>query len=181
MDKIEEQVKELRAYSNVSLYAREDKARELLNEAADTIESLSEKLQATNMESDLIKRESVLKLIEDIKCNPDLPKNYGTLLDIMREVRAIPAVYDSENIIKANMERTAEDCGGWIPCKERLPEEKINPITKDFCEYQVTFKSEDVTDIRHYKFGRGHWWNGPGIMDEYVIAWRQNFEPYHEH
>lgn len=70
--------------------------------------------------------------------------------------------------------------GGWIPCGERLPEEKINSITMDYYEYQVTFKSEDVTDVRHYKFGRGHWWNGPGIMDEYVIAWRQNIEPYHE-
>lgn len=81
----------------------------------------------------------------------------------------------------AIMEQPA-DCGGWIYCGdgENLPEEKINPITNDFYEYQVTFKSEDVTDIRCYKFGRGHWWNGPGIMDEYVIAWRQNIEPYEE-
>lgn len=41
---ISEQVKELRTYANVSLYARENKARELLNQAADTIESLSVKL-----------------------------------------------------------------------------------------------------------------------------------------
>ena len=44
--------------------------------------------------------------------------------------------------------------GGWIPCSERLPEEKINPVTNDFYEYQVTFKSDKVTDVRHYKFGR---------------------------
>lgn len=69
--------------------------------------------------------------------------------------------------------------GGWIPCSERLPEEKINPVTKDFYEYQVTFQSEDVTDVRHYKFGKGHWWNGPGIMDEYVTAWREPLEEYH--
>lgn len=69
--------------------------------------------------------------------------------------------------------------GGWIPCSDRLPEEKINPVTKDFYEYQVTFKSEDVTDVRHYKFGKGHWWNGPGIMDEYVTAWREPLEAYH--
>lgn len=69
--------------------------------------------------------------------------------------------------------------GGWIPCSERLPEEKINPVTKDFYEYQVTFQSEDVTDVRHYKFGNGHWWNGPGIMDEYVTAWRESLEAYH--
>lgn len=69
--------------------------------------------------------------------------------------------------------------GGWIPCSERLPEEKINPVTKDFYEYQVTFKIEDVMDVRHYKFGDGHWWNGPVIMDEYVTAWRESLEAYH--
>lgn len=47
---ISEQVKELREYSNISLYARESRARELLKEAADTIEALSAKLQAENME-----------------------------------------------------------------------------------------------------------------------------------
>ncbi len=46
--------------------------------------------------------------------------------------------------------------GGWIPYSERLPEEKMNPVTKDFYEYQVTFRSEDVTDVRRYKFGNGH-------------------------
>ncbi len=52
-----------------------------------------------DMENDLIRRVSVLKLIEDIKMNPEIPKNYGTLLDIMREVRKIPAIPDLENII----------------------------------------------------------------------------------
>lgn len=113
-----------------------------IQKAADTIKSLSAKLQAAN--------EELEAEVEELKV--------------------------------ANMERLPEDCGGgWIYCGDgnNLPEEKINPITKDFCEYQVTFKSEDVTDIRHYKFGKGHWWNGPGIMDEYVIAWRQNIDPYH--
>lgn len=44
MSMISEQVKELREYANVSLYARENEARELLRQAADTIESLSAKL-----------------------------------------------------------------------------------------------------------------------------------------
>lgn len=61
--------------------------------------------------------------------------------------------------------------GGWIPCSERLPEEKINPVTNDFYEYQVTFKSDKVTDVRHYKFGRGHWWNCGQNVDKYVTAW----------
>lgn len=81
----------------------------------------------------------------------------------------------------ADMERAAENRGsGWIPCSERLPEEGINIITRDFFEYQVTFESDGVTDIRHYAFGRGHWWNGPEIMDEYVTAWKPIPEAYYE-
>ena len=91
-------------------------------------------------------------------------------------IEALSAKLQSEN-----MERSAEDCGGgWIPCKERLPEEKINPVTDDFYEYEVTFKQGDVIDIRHYKFGRGHWWNYGMLSDDCVIAWREHLEPYHE-
>lgn len=60
---------------------------------------------------------------------------------------------------------------GWIPVEERLPEEKINPITKDFYAYPVTFESGGVRDIRYYPFGMGHWWKATEIMDEYVKAW----------
>ena len=45
---ISEQVKKLREYSNISLYTRESRARELLKEAADTIEALSARLQVAN-------------------------------------------------------------------------------------------------------------------------------------
>ena len=60
---------------------------------------------------------------------------------------------------------------GWIPVEERLPEEKINPITKDFYVYPVTFELDGVRDIRYYPFGMGHWWKATEIMDEYVKAW----------
>lgn len=109
---------------------------------------------------------------------------YGTTYE--RTKKAIEEAADTIESLSAklaDMERPAEDCGGgWIYFGDgkNLPEEKINPITKDFCEYQVTFKSDDVMDIRHYKFGNGHWWNFGECMDKYVIAWRQNIEPYHE-
>ena len=69
----------------------------------------------------------------------------------------------------------------WIPCSERLPEERINPITQDYYEYQCTYCSglhKSIVDVRHYKFGDGHWWHGAGIMDDYVTAWRELPEPY---
>lgn len=66
----------------------------------------------------------------------------------------------------------------WVSVEERLPEEKINPISQDFYEYQVTVKFGNAKDVRHYGYGNGHWWNGPGIVDKYVIAWRENPEPY---
>ena len=109
----------------------------------------------------------------------------------VRELREIAEMYEGmdggellkecadtiESLYKKLKEKSN---GGWIPCSERLPEEKTNPITNDFYEYQVTFQSEDMADIRHYKFGRRHWWNGPGIMDEYVTAWREPLEAYQE-
>lgn len=66
----------------------------------------------------------------------------------------------------------------WIPVEEQLPKGRINPITNDFYEYQVTAKFGEYIDVRHYKFGRGHWWHGPAIVDKYVIAWQPLQEPY---
>lgn len=68
---------------------------------------------------------------------------------------------------------------GWIPVNSgKLPDEGENPITRDFYEYEVTFQSDNVCDIRHYKYGRGHWWHGGTIVDEYVTAWRPKPKPY---
>lgn len=67
---------------------------------------------------------------------------------------------------------------GWIPVEERLPEGEVNPVSQDFYEYQVTAEFGNVKDVRHYKYGKGHWWHGPGIVDQYVIAWKERPEPY---
>lgn len=42
-------------------------------------------------EKEYIEREAVLKIIYDIKENKSIPKNYGTLLDIIRLIRNQPA------------------------------------------------------------------------------------------
>lgn len=80
--------------------------------------------------------------------------------------------------------KSYEDKGpirNWIPCRERLPVESINPLTQSWQNYQVTvYFSSGAVDIRTYSFGAGHWWHGPQIMDEYVKAWLPNPVPYRE-
>ncbi|MFQ9515366.1 MAG: hypothetical protein ACLRZ9_06020 [Eubacterium sp.] len=49
---------------------------------------------------ELIRKSDVLKLIEDIKSDNNIPKNYGTLLDIIRQIRNISSVYDEDMVIK---------------------------------------------------------------------------------
>lgn len=65
-----------------------------------------------------------------------------------------------------------------IPVTERLPEEKINPITEDYSEYQCTVRFGNLYDVRSYKYGEGHWRLGAGIVDDFVIAWMPLSEPY---
>lgn len=79
------------------------------------------------------------------------------------------------NIINAHIKHMTD---GWIPVEERMPEGKVNPVSQDFYEYQVTAKFGNVKDVRHYRYGNGHWWHGPGIVDQYVIAWKERPEPY---
>lgn len=47
-------------------------------------------------DNDLIRKSDVLKIIEDIKCDDSIPKNYGTLLDIMKQIRGLPDVRQKE-------------------------------------------------------------------------------------
>lgn len=68
----------------------------------------------------------------------------------------------------------------WIPVTEKLPEELINPNTRDF-EYVLC-----VTiwgDVRPFKYGtpigqkEAHFWNGAGYVDAYVTHWMPLPEP----
>lgn len=109
----------------------------------------------------------------DLVCAPAFAYGY-------KKVYADEYGYMVEDTIKALEELQAHKADDWIPVCERLPDEKTNPITKDYYDYQCTFKSGSVIDVRHYKFGNGHWWNGPEIVDEYITAWRPLPEPYRE-
>ena len=107
------------------------------------------------------------KILEEIDKATD---EYG-MVDYINDEPVI-SKNQAKDIIRKHMN------DGWIPVDEQMPEEKINPITSDYYEYQVTARFGGDTDVRHYKFGNGHWWNGPGIVDKYVIAWRPLPEPY---
>jgi len=54
----------------------------------------------------LIEKEAVISIIENIKENKDIPKNYGTLLDILRRIRQLPTV-DAEPVVHC------KDCVHW--------------------------------------------------------------------
>ena len=105
------------------------------------------------------------KILEEIEENKHIVEIFG------RGVYFVP-LEATKQIIRKHMN------DGWIPVEDRLPKEKVNPVTTDYYEYQVTAKFGNVKDVRRYKYGNGHWWHGPGIVDEYVIAWRENPEPY---
>ena len=121
--------------------------------------------------------EKILDKIEEAARLEDAPIYCGNMVVDGYVLKSVV-----EDIIRKHMsgsEADAPDKDGWIPVEKRLPGEKINPVTQDFCEYQVTAKFGDIADVRYYKFGNGHWWHGPGVVDKFVVAWRPNPEPYH--
>lgn len=75
--------------------------------------------------------------------------------------------------------RSSRDNDGCIPVDEQVPKERVRPICLDFDDYLVTINFGFGARVKTLKYGDGHWWNGPSIVDEYVIAWRTNPEPYH--
>lgn len=48
---------------------------------------------------DLISRKAALQILYDIKDDDNTPKNYGTLLDIIRKIRELPTAFGKEKVI----------------------------------------------------------------------------------
>ena len=74
------------------------------------------------MENELIRKGDVIKLIEDIKCDNSIPKNYGTLLDIINHIIVMPTAYSVDNVVEIlskdiedNVDYdTGEHCDNWV-------------------------------------------------------------------
>ena len=117
--------------------------------------------------------EKILEKLEELQNNL-LSQTEG---DAVLQVGVINGVMYSRKIVQ---EVAEEYNGGWIPCCEKLPEEKINPITKDYYVYPVTYRNENIEDIRYYSYGNGHWHHCLQIMDDFVVAWQPLPEPFKE-
>lgn len=135
MSMISEQVKELREVAE--MYDGLDGAN-ILRQAADTIESLSAKLQV------------------------------------------------------ANKERSAEDCGGWIPCKDGLPEQSgyylVTYHEWSNGNFLPKFDDTYVKRLHYQESEQFAGWNYPKCVDKMaeddmnmeVLAWQPLPEPYHK-
>ena len=124
-----------------------------VKECIEIVKQEAEQYQSS--EIGFISKTEVLKLIEEIKCNDDIPKNYGTLLDIMRMIRNMQTVDNTDN--------------GWIPCSEKLPELRQDVL--------VTVRYTGFMGMHGYWIKTGHmeaendWW-GDCAGGE-VIAWME--------
>lgn len=181
MSMISGQVKELRNYERIFDGDRLDgNLSIILKEAADTIESLSAKLQAANEE---LERWHTDHINEKIK-NPFawtstlICHNCDHKDEYIEEMEA-----EIEKLKAANIERQSEDCGGWIT--DRVP-------TKEECngrerEFAVTVDANGIKTlvmdfvyetVRGKKVSRWKWRDR--ISPWEVIAWHKLPEPYHE-
>lgn len=133
----------------------------LLHNAADTIESLSAKLEKANKE---LERWHTDKVNDKIK-NPFAWTSTLCCHNCDHKDEYI------EELEASDIERSAEDCGGgWILCSERMPEENEEVI--------CCFKSGVVKALVLFncKFhGKVYAYEKSDI-----IAWQPLPEPYHE-
>ena len=89
----------------------------------------------SKMESELIRKGDVIKLIEDIKNDSSIPKNYATLLYIINLITVMPEAYSIENVIEALRKDIEDnvDCDTGEPCNNWVVD-MVNEITERHIE-----------------------------------------------
>lgn len=162
MSMISEQVKELRELADdMEKYVGLRPKPRILREAANTIESLSAKLRAANMEE---KNKNIKKHLKYGFC-PDCGNAVGRGASTCFECGTII----DWDLLKEDDKRSAENCGGWIPCNERLPEEEGM--------YLITSKVFGKTEVQYVFFQKNI---DLFICNGIPTAWKPLPEPYHE-
>lgn len=102
---------------------------------------------------------------------------------IVKAVQRVGVNVDKEELVKAlKYDREQYEKGyadgkayahQWVYVKDRLPETVLNFHTQDYQEYICLCDfGRYGYDVRTYKFGDGHFWNGGHDIDRYVIAWQ---------
>lgn len=89
----------------------------------------------SKMESELIRKGDVIKLIEYIKNDSSIPKNYATLLYIINLITVMPEAYSIENVIEALRKDIEDnvDCDTGEPCNNWVVD-MVNEITERHIE-----------------------------------------------
>lgn len=141
MSMIEEQIHYLRELAVEYGLDDVEETEKALNEAADTIESLSAKLVEANKELGFWR---TYYINEEIK-NREHKDEY------------------IEGLEAADMEQSAEDCGGgWISCKDRLPDKSG--------EYIVMIAGSELPTCLHFLSSDNSWFD---VEKDYKIShWR---------
>ena len=147
----------LRTYTEpYVLSEREDAINYGLNVAADVVENLPPAQPGCE---DAVSRDALDILIEEAQTawlKGDILLMYPAL---KKGLKKIPPVTPKQP--------------GWTYIEEALPKTIINEHTHDYQEYNCLCDFGDYGfDVRTYKFGDGHFWNGGGIVDKYVTAWQ---------
>ena len=114
--------------------------------------------------SDMVEKKIDGNIIVEVK------KQLG--IDVNKEELIKALQYDRNQYNKGYQDGLNAD--RWISVDDKLPGEKINENTQDFEWY---YCATTFGDVRPYKYGKqighekAHFWNGPGIMDNYVTHW----------
>lgn len=89
----------------------------------------------SKMKNELIRKGDVIKLIEDIKDNINIPKNYATLVYIINLITVMPEAYSIENVIEVLRKDIEDnvDCDTGEPCNNWVVD-MVNEITERHIE-----------------------------------------------
>lgn len=169
MDMISEQIKELRDHGQIHKHNSKYTV-DLLNKAADTIETLSTKLQMANSEypkgnysigdlSELIEKfdNEKIKGLTDFESIQIF--NALKYLDMYQQVGTIEKFME----LKQNMEQSKRCYGiGWTPCSYKLPNEKG--------KYWITYFLGDKEYVEISNFDNGKFDFAVSVKID-VVAW----------